>query len=61
MGRLIGVERRRYYCFGLYDAWKKIYEEDLERLERIEREEEKCLEDKIKEAIKKAMKEVRKE
>ena len=35
MGRLIGIERRRYYCPGLYEAWRRIYEEDLERLERL--------------------------
>ena len=60
MGKLIGITVIKEKV-DLYDDWKKMYEEDLERLERLEREEEKCLEDKIKEAIKKAMKEVRKE
>ena len=60
MGRLVGIAVIKEKA-DLYDDWRKMYEEDLERLERIEREEEKCLEDKIKEAIKKAMKEVRKE
>jgi len=35
MGRLNGVERRRYYCPGLYNSWRKMYEEDLEKLERL--------------------------
>ena len=60
MGRLVGITVIKEKA-DLYDDWRKMYEEDLERLERLEREEEKCLEDKIKEAIEKAMKEVRKE
>jgi len=60
MGRLIGVERRRYYCPGLYEAWKQMYEEDLERLEKLREEKEKSLEDKISEAIRNAVREVRK-
>lgn len=60
MGRLVGIAVIKEKA-DLYDDWRKMYEEDLERLERIEREEEKCLEDKIKEAIEKAMKEVRME
>ena len=35
MGRLIGVTVRRYNISGLYEAWRQMYEEDLERLERL--------------------------
>jgi len=35
MGRLIGVTVKRYYIPGLYEAWRRIYEEDLEKLERL--------------------------